>query len=84
MKIQVTNLGAIKEGTIDLSKKLNVFCGPNGTGKTYMAYAIYGLTKLENRSLGLSLQDDDVTEFLESNSINFRTSSQILVRFPAN
>ena len=25
MKIQVKELGAIKEGTIDLSKKLNVF-----------------------------------------------------------
>lgn len=45
MKLQIKELGAIKEGTIDLSKKLNVFCGPNGTGKTYMAYTIYGLLK---------------------------------------
>ncbi len=45
MILEIKNLGAIKEGTIDLSKKLNVFCGPNGTGKTYMAYAIYGLLK---------------------------------------
>lgn len=45
MKLKVKELGAIKEGTIDLSKDLNVFCGPNGTGKTYMAYAIYGLFK---------------------------------------
>jgi predicted ATPase len=45
MKIQIKELGAINSGTIDLSKKLNVFCGPNGTGKTYMAYAIYGLMK---------------------------------------
>ena len=35
MKIQIKELGAIKEATIDLSKKLTVFCGPNGTGKTY-------------------------------------------------
>lgn len=45
MILQIKELGAIKEGTINLSKKLNVFCGPNGTGKTYMAYAIYGLLK---------------------------------------
>ncbi|WP_343608181.1 AAA family ATPase [Chryseobacterium oranimense] len=45
MKLKVKELGAIKEGVIDLSKSLNVFCGPNGTGKTYMAYAIYGLFK---------------------------------------
>ncbi len=43
MKIKVENLGVIKRGEIDLSKRINVFCGPNGTGKTYMAYAIYGL-----------------------------------------
>lgn len=45
MKLQIKELGAIKEGIIDLSKKINVFCGPNGTGKTYMAYCIYGLLK---------------------------------------
>lgn len=43
MKFKVSNLGAIKEGEIDLSKKFIVFCGPNGTGKTYFAYVIYGL-----------------------------------------
>lgn len=45
MKIKIKELGAIKEGTIDLTKKLNVFCGPNGTGKTYVAYVLYGLMK---------------------------------------
>lgn len=43
MKIKVSNLGAIKEGTIDLTKRINLFCGHNGTGKTYLAYVIYGL-----------------------------------------
>lgn len=60
MKIQVKELGAIKEATIDLSKKLNVFCGPNGTGKTYMAYVVYGLMKAQihvgvNRELASEL-----------------------------
>jgi len=45
MKIKIRELGAIKEGVLDLSKRLNVFCGPNGTGKTYLAYTIYGLLK---------------------------------------
>lgn len=47
MKIKLSELGAIKEGSIDLSKKLNIFCGPNGTGKTYVAYAIYGMLKTD-------------------------------------
>ncbi len=47
MKISLTEIGAIKEGHIDLSKKLNIFCGPNSTGKTYVAYAIYGMLKTD-------------------------------------
>lgn len=43
MKINFQEIGAIKDGTVDLSKRLNVFCGPNGTGKTYISYVIYGL-----------------------------------------
>lgn len=42
MQLEIKNLGAVKEATIDISKKLNIFCGPNGTGKTYTAYALYG------------------------------------------
>ena len=42
MKLRIANLGVIKEATFDLSKKLTVFCGPNGTGKTWAAYVING------------------------------------------
>lgn len=45
MEIKVSNLGAIREGTFDFAKRFSVFCGPNGTGKTYFAYVIYGLLK---------------------------------------
>ncbi len=45
MKLHIKELGAIKEGTIDLSKKLNIFCGQNNTGKTYLAFVIYALTR---------------------------------------
>jgi len=42
MKVSFENLGIVKKADIDLSKKLLVFCGPNGTGKTYVSYAVYG------------------------------------------
>jgi len=45
MEIQVKNLGTIKEGVVDLSKNLIIFAGQNNTGKSYMAYLIYGLCK---------------------------------------
>lgn len=47
MKVSFENLGVVKRADIDLSKKLLVFCGPNGTGKTYVSYAVYGY--LENQ-----------------------------------
>lgn len=43
MKIKVSNLGAVGTGVIDLTKRINLFCGYNGTGKTYFSYLIYGL-----------------------------------------
>lgn len=45
MKININNVGAVKEAVLDISKKINVFCGPNGTGKTYVAYVLYGILK---------------------------------------
>lgn len=48
MKLHIANLGAVKEATIDLSKKLTVFCGPNGTGKTWVAYVVHGLLAEQN------------------------------------
>jgi len=41
MKLVVKNYGAIKEGTIDLSKKCYLFVGYNNTGKTYLTKLIY-------------------------------------------
>jgi len=67
MKIQVKELGAIKEGTIDLDKKLIFFCGPNGTGKTYMSYLIYSLTLLDNKSLGIKLGEDAFNNLMTTN-----------------
>lgn len=46
MKIQVENLGTIKQGDIALDKNLIIFTGPNHSGKSFMAYLIYGWFKL--------------------------------------
>lgn len=45
MKISIKNVGIVAEAQVDLSKKLIVLCGPNNSGKTYIAYTIYGLLK---------------------------------------
>lgn len=41
MKLVLKNYGAVKDCTIDLSKKLYVFMGYNNTGKTYLTKLIY-------------------------------------------
>ena len=43
MMVSIKNLGVVKEATLDLSKKLTIFCGPNNTGKTYISYVVNAL-----------------------------------------
>lgn len=78
MKIKVSNLGVIGEGTIDLSKKISLFCGQNGTGKTYLAYIIY---RLLTRNLRIS-DNTEIADYLISNrSININIDFQSIFDF---
>ena len=83
MKVQIKELGAIKEATIDLSKKLTVFCGPNGTGKTYMAYVLYAITKLNNKSIGIRLGEEIIKNLVENNSVIMPVDSHLIWNFRA-
>lgn len=69
MKVQIKNLGAVKDATIDLSKKLNIFCGGNSTGKTYMAYILYAITSLENKSFGIGFDKKYIDILIENNEV---------------
>lgn len=52
MKLKIKNLGAVKEIILDLDKPLSVFCGQNGTGKTWVGYAVWAaLHKNKSSSL---------------------------------
>ncbi len=42
MRFRVENLGPLREAEVDLGKRLIVLTGPNNTGKTYFATAVYG------------------------------------------
>jgi hypothetical protein len=43
MIFKVEHLGPVERAEIDLGKDLILLTGPNGTGKTYVAWAAYGL-----------------------------------------
>lgn len=46
MKLRIQQIGPIPKVSVDLTKKLTVFCGPNNTGKTYISYYVYALTNV--------------------------------------
>ncbi|MEA5459171.1 AAA family ATPase [Arcicella sp. LKC2W] len=81
MKIQIKELGAIKEATIDLEKKITIFCGPNGTGKTYMAYVLYALTNLNNKNIGIRLEEEIVKTLVEDNSAKITINYDLIWNF---
>ena len=71
MKIHVENYGVIGNATIDLSKPLTIFCGGNGTGKTYMSYLVYAMGSLMSTSRGwrqLAALSPDTTKFVKEKS----------------
>lgn len=47
MELVINNYGAIKECSIDLSRKLYLFIGYNNTGKTYLTKLIYEIFNKE-------------------------------------
>lgn len=73
MKLIVKNLGAIKEGTIDLSKRVYLFVGYNNSGKTYMSKLIFKIFRQE--TLNKFFKSEEYQElaktihFLEDKSI---------------
>ena len=49
MRLQIQNLGPIKQAEIDLNNRMVVICGPNNTGKTYAAYTMYAIHRAIHR-----------------------------------
>lgn len=68
MKVHIENCGAIGFGTIDLSKQVTLFCGENGTGKTYFSYIIYGLL---NTRFHIKSDDKIVEQLINEREVAF-------------
>lgn len=63
MKIQVTNLGALKQATFELGE-LTVLCGRNNTGKTYATYGLFGFLMLWRQLFSVQITDGKVDKLL--------------------
>lgn len=65
MKLQVQNLGPIRSGEIDLSKRFYVFVGYNNSGKTYMSQLLWGI----NQNIMHDFPNSNLLEQLMQNSL---------------
>ncbi|WP_170229993.1 AAA family ATPase [Polyangium fumosum] len=66
MRFHVENLGPLREAEIDLGKDLIVLTGPNNTGKTYLAWSVYGLHRLRRDKRTAFLEDPALEAFVNS------------------
>lgn len=97
MKVEVKNLGIIKEATVDLSKKMIILCGPNGTGKTYLSYLLNAILddnsgfnfrsfqSIQSSILGkgvFTLSLAMINEFLEQEANNIKKSLGVIFGLP--
>ena len=69
MKIAIENLGAIRAASLDVSD-LTIICGKNNTGKTYIAYALFGFLDYWHTELSIDIPNDIITAIMEKGAIS--------------
>ena len=79
MILNIENLGIVKQAQIDLSKKLILFCGKNGTGKTYASYVLQAFLDERNIIFPLYCIKDIINQLLATGE--FRISRSLLVEW---
>lgn len=67
MKFFINNIGNIKKADIEL-KKLNIICGKNNTGKTYLAYTIYGIMQMLRNSEIIDNEKLEINQLIETDT----------------
>jgi predicted ATP-dependent endonuclease of OLD family len=65
MKIQVENLGPLKQAEFEVAD-FTIICGGNNTGKTYATYALFGFLHTWKKTLSIDMDDSVWQSLLES------------------
>lgn len=81
MKIEIQNLGAIREAEFDLSKRLTVFCGPNNSGKTYVAFIIYALTKSGLKYFRTAAKNEIIPELINNQTAIYNINHENIWKY---
>jgi predicted ATPase len=75
MKLIVKNYGPIREGSVDLSKKLYIFVGYNNTGKTCLTKLMYEIFNPETLS---DFSNSNYNDFKYENSTTLQLTEKLI------
>ncbi len=76
MKIQIKNLGALKQAEFTLGD-LTIICGINNTGKTYATYALFGFLDSWREMFSIEIHDDKINQLLAEGVVHIEVSDYI-------
>lgn len=76
MKIEVSNLGALKWAEFTLGD-LTIICGGNNTGKTYATYALYGFLDSWRKVISVPIPKGTITNLLNDGVVHLNLTDYI-------
>ncbi|MBU2957171.1 ATP-binding protein [Paracoccus sp. 1_MG-2023] len=75
MRISFKKFAKANDGEIEIND-LTVICGPNGTGKTYTSYAVYGVVQHFSEFFDYEISDSEINRLLEGTPVTFNLSGE--------
>lgn len=69
MKVQIKNLGALKQAEFTLGD-LTIICGGNNTGKTYATYALFGFLSYWREGLPIQIPEQKIDQLLADGAVH--------------
>ena len=71
--VQLKNIGIIKQAEFSLGD-LTIICGENNTGKTYIAYALYGFLSSLRRFINIPIKNTQIQNLFTEGIIKIKLS----------
>lgn len=81
LTVKLKNIGIIKQAEFSLGD-LTIICGENNTGKTYVAYALYGFLSSWRKFIPITISDEQIQHLFTERELKVkltRTGDWILV-----
>jgi len=76
VKIQVKNLGALKQAEFTLGN-LTIICGGNNTGKTYATYALFGFLQTWKQNLTVEIANQSIDNLLSDGVVHINITTYL-------